>query len=209
VGEQRPTGSGERWPGPGRFDAANGDRVAHDGHPEPSGDQRQEQGATAECRCEVRFRGDRLLLDAENCPGAGRLADNPACRGRAIGALAERDARAVCIRITDTERTHACGVAAFLVAAGRFVALCDSHNAALAARARRHPLEAARAAAGRDDPVARIAAETGFIEGSVRFASYRDAFGESAASDDPGDRDPRNRSDPGGHESREGGGERR
>jgi transcriptional regulator GlxA family with amidase domain len=70
------------------------------------------------------------------------------------------------------------------MAAGRFVALCYLYDAALAARARRHPLEAARIAAGRGEPIARIAAETGFVEGSARFASYREAFGEPA---DPGD----------------------
>jgi hypothetical protein len=132
----------------------------------------------------VRFHGDQLLVDAEGCPSAGRLADSPACRETVIGALSERDVAGVYVRVEDTERACARDVAAFLLAAGRFAALCSPHDADLAARARRDPLGAARLAAGRADATARIAAETGFIEGSVRSASYRAAFGDAESCED-------------------------
>ena len=141
------------------------------------------------------FHGDQLLVDAERCPGAGRLAHSPACRETVIGALSTRDARAVCVRVNDTERACARDVAAFLLAAGRFVALCPAHNGELAARARRDPLDAARLAAGRSDRVTEIAAATGFVEGSVRFASYRAAFGDRDDQDDRGDPGDVDRSD--------------
>ena len=186
---EQPTGSAERRSKPVRSGEASGDRANDGGPPDPNGDQQWQWEATTECRCEVGFRGDRLLLDAEACPAAGRLADSPACREGLIGALAERDAEEISVQIAGTERGCAREAAAFLVAAGRFVTLCNPHDAALATRACRHPLEAARAAAGRGDPIARIAAETGFIEGSVRFTSYRDVFGDSVDPDDPGDPD--------------------
>ena len=194
---EQPTGSAERRLGPDRSDETSDDRVNYDRDSEPESHQRGQREATAECRCEGGFQGDRLLLDAEACPGTGRLADSPACRERVIEALAERDAGTVCVRAAESGRECRRDAAALLVASGRFVALCDPHDAAFAARACRHPLEAARAAAGRGDPIARIAAETVFIEGSVRFESYRDAFGDCSDSDDPGDRDPRDPGDPG------------
>ncbi|PSP87440.1 hypothetical protein BRC90_10300 [Halobacteriales archaeon QS_4_69_34] len=132
------------------------------------------------CGCEPTLLGDRLVVDATGCPADGRLADSPACRASVVGALATRDAESVCVRVDgaagDTERVYGDGATALLVAAGRFVALAEPHDTALAARARRDPLGAARAAAARSGPVARIAAEVGLVEGGWRVSDYDDAL---------------------------------
>ncbi|WP_178916218.1 ATPase, T2SS/T4P/T4SS family [Natronomonas gomsonensis] len=115
----------------------------------------------SDCRCEATFEGDRLLLDGSACSGDGRLASVPACRATAIEALRDRDVASVRTRSAGFERTYEGGAAGLLVAAGRFSDAAAFHDDALAERARSDPLGAARVAAGRGDPLARLAAETG------------------------------------------------
>jgi len=133
------------------------------------------------CRCSVTFHGDQLIVDSEACPERGRLADSPACRETVIEALSIRDAVTICTRVDDTERACGSDAAGFLLAAGRFAELCTPRDPSLAARVRRDPLTGARLAAARSDYTSRIAAETGFLEGAVRFGSYREAFGDRDA----------------------------
>ena len=115
----------------------------------------------SDCRCEPTFEGDRLVVEADDCPGEGRLVEEPACRATVVGALEARDVEAVCTRAAGFERAYEDGAAALLVAAGRFADAAAFHDEALADRAREDPLGAARVATGRGDPLARIAAESG------------------------------------------------
>lgn len=115
----------------------------------------------SECRCEPEFEGDCLLVDGDDCPGEGRLADEETCRATVVEALEARDVETVCTRAAGFERAYEDGAAALLVAAGRFADAAAFHDEAVAARAREDPLGAARVASGRGDPLARIAAETG------------------------------------------------
>lgn len=131
------------------------------------------------CRCHTRFeeRPDgrnrhrtELVVDADDCPGGGTLADAPGCRATVVGALAEQDAAVVRTTAAGRERAYEDGTAGFLLAAGRFVEAVAFHDEALAARARHDPLAAAREATGRTGAVARIAAETGLAAGAERVA---------------------------------------
>jgi type IV secretory pathway ATPase VirB11/archaellum biosynthesis ATPase len=121
---------------------------------------------TGDCRCTTAFAApaDRerttLVLRADDCPGRGDLA-TPDCRARAVAALAERDADRVRVRRDGLDHWYEGAGATLLLAAGRFVELAGVHDSALARRAHRHPLDAAREAVGRAGPVARVATETG------------------------------------------------
>ncbi|WP_276281059.1 ATPase, T2SS/T4P/T4SS family [Halorussus caseinilyticus] len=129
-----------------------------------------------DCACEPTFEADRLLLDAGNCPGAGDLATEPACRRTAVSALADRETRAVVTRTHHLERAYEGESAALLVAAGRFAERAAFYDRTLARRAERDPLGAARAAVGRAGPVGDIAAETGLAECARRVEDYDDAL---------------------------------
>ncbi|MFB6102023.1 MAG: ATPase, T2SS/T4P/T4SS family [Haloplanus sp.] len=129
------------------------------------------------CRCEPSFRsppgsdperGIALVVDADDCPGDGALATEPACRETVVDALTDRDADAVCVRSAGRERVYDDGAVGLLVAAGRFAARAAVHDGTLADRARRDPLGAARAATGRAGPVATVAATTGLAAGADR-----------------------------------------
>ena len=109
-----------------------------------------------------------LRVDADNCPGDGDLASEPACRATAIDALADRDADAVRVRSAGYERWYDDDAVGLLHAAGRFAALAEHHDAEIAATARTAPLRAAREATGRAGPVGRLAAETGLAAGAER-----------------------------------------
>lgn len=141
--------------------------------------------STPACSCEPTFERrveDRVVdesvlsLDAEDCPGDGDLVRSPACRATAIGALAERDATVVRTSAGGRERTYAGDSAAVLLAAGRFVERVAVHDADLAARARRDPLDAAHEASGRAGPVSRVVAETGLAEAAARADEYDGAL---------------------------------
>ncbi len=131
---------------------------------------------SADCTCDAAFDGDRLVVDAGDCPGGGRLATAPACRATVVRALADRDAGAVSTTADGVERAYEGDAAALLLAAGRFAERVAFHDESLAARTHEDPLRAARQAAGRAGPVARIAAETGLAEGAARAEGYEDAL---------------------------------
>ena len=128
------------------------------------------------CGCRPTFEEDRLVVDADDCDGDGRLAEAADCRAAVVNALAERDADAVITRSHGIERAYEDESAALLVASGRFVETVAFRDETLAERARRDPLGAARDAAGRADPVSGVAAETGLIELADRVAGYDDAL---------------------------------
>jgi type IV secretory pathway ATPase VirB11/archaellum biosynthesis ATPase len=129
-----------------------------------------------DCACEPTFEDGDLLLDAADCPGAGDLAAEPACRETAIGALADREAEAVVTRTDRLERTYEGESAALLVAAGRFAERVAFYDRKLAERTERDPLGAARAATGRAGPVSALIAETGLGECARRVEGYADAL---------------------------------
>lgn len=117
-----------------------------------------------------------LRIDADDCSDGGDLATVPGCRRTVVDALAERDADVVRVRAAGFERYYADGAAGLLLAAGRFAALVEHHDPALAATARADPLAAAREATGRADAASRLAAETGLAEGAARADSYETAL---------------------------------
>lgn len=123
----------------------------------------------------------RLTVAADSCPGEGALAAAPACRGRVVDALTDRDAATVVVTHAGLVRTYAGRGAATLRAAGRFRARVRGHDERLADRARTDPLGAARAATGRAGGVGRIAAATGLSACAAGLdrggaTGYRDLF---------------------------------
>ncbi|MFA1610475.1 ATPase, T2SS/T4P/T4SS family [Halobellus rubicundus] len=144
------------------------------------------------CRCSVAVESptglglaDRcvLVVDADDCPGRGRLEAGPACRATVVDALVERDVDAVRTRHAGRERTYVDAALALLVAAGRFVERAAVHDADLADRARRDPLSAAHRATGRAGAVARIAAECGLAELAARVGAEGAPPSEAGESD--------------------------
>ena len=141
-------------------------------------DRLRDDESADDCRCEPSFRsppgtdpdrGVALVVDADDCPGGGALATEPACRATVIDALADLETDAVRVERAGRERVYDEGAVGLLVAAGRFVARAAVHDDTLAARARRDPLGAARAATGRAGPVAEVAATTGLAAGAERI----------------------------------------
>jgi type IV secretory pathway ATPase VirB11/archaellum biosynthesis ATPase len=129
-----------------------------------------------DCRCDPVVEGDRLVVDASDCPASGRLADSDACRATAIEALTARDVETVLTRTAGVERAYENDAAALLVAAGRFADAVAFHDERLVDRTLRDPLGAAHEATGRAGPVARLAAETGLAAGADRVDGYADAL---------------------------------
>ncbi|MFT4909185.1 MAG: flagellar protein FlaI [Natronomonas sp.] len=136
-----------------------------------------------ECRCEPTFEADRLSVESDECPGGGRLIEEPACRRTVVEALERRDVESVRTRSAGFERAYEDEAAGFLVAAGRFVDAASFHDEALADRTREDPLGAARAAAGRDGPVADVVAESGLAVflGSDYRTALRPQIGPTVA----------------------------
>jgi flagellar protein FlaI len=128
------------------------------------------------CRCVHSFDGERLVVDAGDCPGGGLLAAEQHCRETVVEALRERDATVVSVETTGVERLYEGVSAAFLTAAGRFVERVAVHDERLAARAGQDPLGAAREATGRVDAVSDIAAETGLAELAAQVDGYERAL---------------------------------
>ncbi|MFC7194302.1 hypothetical protein ACFQL4_05915 [Halosimplex aquaticum] len=104
---------------------------------------REDDDATA-CRCRPGFEGDRLVVDADDCPDAGRLESSADCRDTVVDRLTERDATAVTTRADGVVRAYEGDAAALLVAAGRFADAAGFRDERLAELATRDPLAAAR-----------------------------------------------------------------
>lgn len=129
-----------------------------------------------DCTCEPTFEGETLAVDADDCPGAGDLATEPACRATVVEALATRDADSVVTRSRGVERAYVDDAAALLLAAGRFVERAGFHDADLTSRATRDPLGAAHEATARAGPVSDIAAESGLALLASRADGYEEAL---------------------------------
>ncbi len=138
----------------------------------PSREEEPDDG----CACVPTFDGDRLVVDATDCPGGGRLASEPDCRRTVVGAVTNREADAILTRRNGRERAYLDAAAALLVAAGRFVERAAYHDERLAGLARADPLAAAREATGRAGPVADAAAESGLAVGARRVDDYDEAL---------------------------------
>jgi hypothetical protein len=121
----------------------------------------------ARCDCQPSVEGSRLSIDASDCAGGGRIATTSACRASAIAAL---DDSITEIETHDEgcERRYDEGMVGVLLAAARFADLVADHDAALARRAHREPLGAARAALARGGRVGELAAVTGLAEALAR-----------------------------------------
>ncbi|WP_324663118.1 ATPase, T2SS/T4P/T4SS family [Haloarcula sediminis] len=114
------------------------------------------------CRCETAFERGTLTVDADGCPGGGRLGEATDCLSTVVAALDGGDVDSVVTAANGVERAYLDDDAALLVAAGRFAARVAATDERLAERARREPLAAATEAAGRAGHVADLAARTGF-----------------------------------------------
>ncbi|GGM68364.1 type IV secretory pathway ATPase VirB11/archaellum biosynthesis ATPase [Halarchaeum rubridurum] len=130
------------------------------------------------CACVHDAADGRLDVTADDCPGRGDLAAEPACREAVVRALDGRDTDAVRVTACGLERRYGPDAVARLVAAGAFAARVATVDPRLAARARRDPLGAAREAAGRAGTVASLAVETGLaaardVAPERAFAAYR------------------------------------
>ncbi|MFB6142078.1 MAG: ATPase, T2SS/T4P/T4SS family [Halorientalis sp.] len=136
------------------------------------------RGATDEgpCRCEVAFEGNRLVVDAADCPGRGELGTEPDCRRTVVEGLRERDAAAVVTRADGLRRSYEGEAATLLAAAGRFASKVAVHDEGLADRACEDPLGAARAATGRAGPVATAASESGLAPAAAGGEDHADAL---------------------------------
>lgn len=129
--------------------------------------------------CSCRPEDDGRTIDATEC--SGRLATSPECRETVIDALAGRPDGRVRIRSPGVEYVYEGRSVAVLAAAGRFATLAEHHDETLADRARKEPIEAARAATARAGPVSEIAAETGFAETVAGITDYESVFRPSIA----------------------------
>lgn len=131
---------------------------------------------SADCRCDPAFAEDRLVIDASDCPGDGRLAAVPDCRASTVEALVTQGVATVVVETTDVERAYDDDAAALLVAAGRFVSALRPPGHELAERALTDPIGAGRAASGRRGPARSIAVETGLVELALRADGYESAL---------------------------------
>lgn len=116
------------------------------------------------CRCEPTFDDERLLVDANDCPGTGDLVASPACRATVVAALERRTVEEICTRATGIERAYEEDAAGFLVAAGRYADAVAFHDGDGLDGVRRDPLTAAREAVGRGSPYAEAVVETGLAD---------------------------------------------
>jgi type IV secretory pathway ATPase VirB11/archaellum biosynthesis ATPase len=128
------------------------------------------------CDCRPTFEDDRLRIDAGDCDGDGRLADEPDCRETAVTALTERDAETVVTRSDGVERAYEDESAALLVAAGRFAETVAFRDETLAERVKRDPLRTALDAEARASPVSDVAAESGLLELAASAEEYQTAL---------------------------------
>ncbi|WP_254273713.1 ATPase, T2SS/T4P/T4SS family [Haloarcula marina] len=121
----------------------------------------READDTAACRCQPTFDGGTLTVDADACPGDGRLGCSSDCLETVVDALGTDAVDAVVTRSDGLERAYLDDRAALLVATARFATRVASLDDRLAERARRDPLGAATEATGRAGHVATLAATTG------------------------------------------------
>ncbi|WP_302080973.1 ATPase, T2SS/T4P/T4SS family [Salinibaculum rarum] len=139
-----------------------------------------------DCRCRPGFEDDRLVVDASDCPGDGRLTTSEGCRAKVVRKLTQRDAESVHVHQSGVERVYDGAAGAFLVAAGRFCEQVRDRDQRLADRAVRDPLAAGREAVGRADAAADVAAETGLgalVEDAASYESILAPLSGLAVSD--------------------------
>ncbi len=128
------------------------------------------------CDCRPAFDDETLVVDADDCEGAGALAESEHCRATVVDALTERDAERVVTRAGGMERAYEDGAAALLIAAGRFAERIAFRDERLAERARRDPLRASRDAEARTSTVSNVAAETGLAAVAAAVDGYDSAL---------------------------------
>jgi type IV secretory pathway ATPase VirB11/archaellum biosynthesis ATPase len=136
--------------------------------------------AESDCGCRTSFEDDRLVVQAGDCDGAGRLADDPDCRETVVRALAERPVERVHVHDAGLERVYDGRAGALLVAAGHCHELVRGREERFAGRVARDPLAAAREAVGRADAVADVAAESGLATAAADLTDYETALAPRA-----------------------------
>ncbi len=125
-----------------------------------------------ECSCAV-SPADRVI-DTSMCDGSPIT--TPACRRQAVNLVEGCADRPLFIRDGGIETRYAGDGVELLAAAGRFAALAERHDPTIAAKARRDPLAAARAAVSRAGPVSDIAAESGLQAVAKQDTAYDSLF---------------------------------
>jgi type IV secretory pathway ATPase VirB11/archaellum biosynthesis ATPase len=130
-----------------------------------------------DCTCMCAADGSVLRVDANDCPGGGDLASEPACRATVVSELDSRSVDSVVTSDSGRERVYLDESAALLTAAGRFHERVGTVDQRLADRTATDPLAAAAEAVGRSGPVSTMAAETGFALVAERATDYDAALG--------------------------------
>jgi type IV secretory pathway ATPase VirB11/archaellum biosynthesis ATPase len=138
--------------------------------------RRDDADADGDCACRHAFESEALLVDAETCAGAGKLATSPDCRATVVDALTERDVDRIRTRANGIDRLYVDRAAALLVAAGRFADAVAFHDGQLSERARTDPIRACRNATARPPPVSDVAAETGLAAVAQSVEGYESAL---------------------------------
>ncbi len=116
------------------------------------------------CGCTVQRSDGTLLIDGTACDGGAALSSSPACRATVIAALEQATVNELRCVEAGRARTHPAPGRSLFETAAEFASAVEAHDARIAKRARRDPLAAAREAAGRAGPIARIAADVGLAD---------------------------------------------
>jgi len=133
------------------------------------------------CSCTHQIDGDRLLIDATDCPDDGELQSSPGCRETVTAAIGDAQVERIIVATVGEKAAYLDEAASLLAAAGQFASHVAIHDERLAASARRDPLDAAATAAGRADPVRSIAAEVGLLDSAEGVGSYDDVLRPAVA----------------------------
>ncbi|MFP8952954.1 ATPase, T2SS/T4P/T4SS family [Natrialbaceae archaeon A-arb3/5] len=128
-----------------------------------------------DCRCNVSFDGDELLVDASNCEGEGDIASVAACRQTVVEQLTARDVDQLTVRTHGCEYRYGDRAVSLLSAAGRFVELLGDRNERLAAAAVCDPLTVISELQTRVGPIGDVGRESGLVEAGREIDSY-DSF---------------------------------
>lgn len=130
------------------------------------------RSTNGDCRCQPG--PDGTTIDASDCDG--ELATAPDCRATAIEALSGTSTDTFRVRFPGLAHVYEGTALEVLRASGRFASLVKDHDPQLAKTAREDPIEASRIAAGRPDPINRIATATGLLETTADIAEYETLF---------------------------------
>jgi len=127
-----------------------------------------------DCGCQVVETGTTLTVDASECPHDGALVQSTACRSTVITACATTDPSTLVVTTEGLEHQYPPVACKLFAAAGRFLALLDDRNPALAADGRTDPLGLVDTLTHRIGDAADIAASSGLLEAAASVEGYAD-----------------------------------